>query len=414
MRAVCLARRACNRVTHAGTGADARLMVRLQGLRAMASAPQKKLFTPGPLCTSAAVKQAMQVDLGSRDTHFMQVVTEVRNGLLEVGHTSTKDGYECIIMQGSGTMAVEAMLGSVIPRDGRLLILLNGAYSDRQVSICKYYGIAYETIDYKWNEPWRVEDVKQKLAAAANNGTQFTHVAAVHHETTAGVINPLRELGLMLKSEFPALRLCVDSMSSFGAYDVDMGGWNIHFLVSSANKCIEGVPGFSFVLAHRESLLACEGSARSLAFDIHAQYHNMEKTGQFRFTPPTHAMLAYRQALQEWRDEGGVAGRAARYRANYNILVSAMEAMGFKCFVPEEHRGFIITTFMSPENTPAWDFEKFYRGLSDEGFVIYPGKIAGDSFRLANIGQIFPADVENMLACVRRVLTKMGCPPPLS
>jgi len=243
----------------------------------------------------------------------------------------------------------------------------------------------------------------------------------VHHETTAGVVNQVAEVSEMLQVRFPHVKFILDSISSFGAYDVPAKAWNIHYLAGSANKCIEGVPGFAFVVAHRESMLEVEGCARSLALDLQDQWRFMEKSGQFRFTPPCQAIFGFHQALDEWDQEGGLAGRAGRYRANYEALARGMEELGFKFFVADEaSRGYIITTFEVPIALAGqWDFARFYDLLKERGFVIYPASLppkAGGhppAFRVGNIGQLFPADVEAFLLAARDVLSAMALPVPL-
>jgi len=368
------------------------------------------LFTPGPLTTSATVKQAMLADYGSRDKMFAGAVTDVRQGLLRAGGVSKEKGYECVIVQGAGTMGVEAMIGTAVPRTGgKVLILVNGAYGTRQATMCRYLGIPCEVLEWPDSDPVAVKDTLQKLRTDAT----FTHVSMVHHETTAGVLNPLKEMALSLKAEFPKVSLLVDSMSGFGAYDLQME-WGIDFAVSSANKCIEGVPGFCFALVNREALKKSEGNARSLCLDLFDQWSNMEKTGQFRFTPPTHAILAFQQALKEFEEEGSVQGRFARYQSNYEAMKRGMEKMGFTFYVQNDSRSCLISTFNMPEH-PNFIFQKFYDSLAARGFVIYPGKLAkGASFRFGTIGRIFPRDCELLCAAVQVTCEEMGVPLPLS
>lgn len=380
----------------------------------------KLLFTPGPLTTSDVVKTRMAKDMGSRDGAFIEVVKRIRERLLQAARTSREDGYECVLVQGAGSMAVESMLGSAVPREGaEVLIFSNGSYGERQEKICQRAGIPFVSVRHPWNEPITRETVHKALRSpiAAN----VTHVSMVHHETTAGVVNALEEVGHLLKTEYPHLTFMVDSMSAFGAYDAPVKDWGIHYLVSSANKCIEGIPGFAFVICQRNALLSAEGSARSLVLDLQDQFHFMEKSGQFRFTPPVQALLAYDQALDEWDAEGGVVGRAARYQKNYEILSTGMEELGFQYFVKDPSaRGYIITTFEAPsELRSVWDFQRFYDLLNDRGVVIYPSSLPSaedgppPAFRVGNIGQIFPHDVEAFVASVKEVLLEMGLPVPL-
>jgi 2-aminoethylphosphonate-pyruvate transaminase len=354
----------------------------------------------------------MLVDYGSRDKLFLSAVSDVRNGLLEAAGASQASGYECVIVQGSGTMGVESVVSSAVPKDGKLLILVNGAYGHRIAKMCSYFSIAHEVLEWADSKAVDVDEAMAKLRKDAESGKSITHVAVIHHETTAGVLNPLEQLAKEVKSAFPHLVLIVDSMSAFGAYDLQMD-WGIDFAVSSANKCIEGVPGFSFALCRRSELEKCKGVGRSLSLDLYDQWKNMETTGQFRFTPPTHAILAFRQALQEWQAEGGAQGRYARYRANYDVLEKEMSAMGFKFYVNGPHRSHLISTFLMPAD-PKFQFQTFYDSLAARGHVIYPGKLAaGASFRFGTIGRLFPRDFEQLIAAVRAACGEMGVALPV-
>lgn len=365
------------------------------------SAADKLLFTPGPLTTSRSVKQAMLRDLGSRDREFIDVVREVRRALLEIGHAG-KD-HEVILVQGSGTFGIEAVISSVIPRQaGKLLVAVNGAYGKRIVRMAEVHGIERTVLTCP--EDTLVE--VSAIATALENDRGITHVAVVHSETTTGLVNPIEEIGRAVRS---AGRIfIVDAMSSFGAIPLDVQRCCIDYVVSSANKCIEGVPGFSFVIARRQPLLASEGSARSLSLDLHAQWKGLEADGQFRFTPPTHAILAFAQALRELAEEGGVDARGERYRACQQTLTRGMTALGFAAYLSPELQGPIITTFRYPAH-PRFEFEEFYERLSARGFAIYPGKLTNaECFRMGTIGRIFEGDVVNLLAAVRDVLAAMG------
>jgi len=368
--------------------------------RKIPGASDKLLFTPGPLTTSRTVRQAMLRDLGSRDGEFIAVVREVRRALLAIGGAT--DAYEAVLVQGSGTFGIESVVSSAIPRGGKLLVIVNGAYGTRIARMAEVHGIERVVLTYPENA---LPDVAA-VARALESDPRITHVAMVHSETTTGLVNPLEEVGRVIKK---AKRVfIVDAMSSFGAIPIDLERASIDYVVSSANKCIEGVPGFSFVIARREPLLASEGSARSLSLDLHAQWRGLEKDGQFRFTPPTHAILAFHQALGELADEGGVAARGARYRACQQKLATGMQALGFAAYLPSEMQGPIITTFRHPAH-PRFAFEAFYEGLSDRGFAIYPGKLThAECFRIGSIGRIFESDVVNLLAAVRDVLAEMG------
>jgi len=360
----------------------------------------KRLFTPGPLSTSETVKQAMLRDLASRDAEFVSLVKNIRHRLLELGNVA--DGsYEAVLMQGSGTFAVESVLSSVIPKNGKLLVVINGAYGHRMAKIATVLNIRCETIVFEEATPVQVERVRARLA----KDPTVTHVGTVHCETSTGILNPLAELGRAVRERGGIF--IVDAMSSFGGIPIDIARDNVDFLVSSANKCIQGVPGFAFVLGRRDLLQAADGCARSLSLDLLAQWKGFESDGQFRFTPPTHALLAFWQALQELEEEGGVEARARRYALNQKVLIEGMSKLGFDAYLALQHQSYVITSFRYPRSAH-FDFSVFYQRLSELGFVIYPGKVSdADCFRIGTIGQIFPEDVRKLVAAVERVLSEM-------
>jgi 2-aminoethylphosphonate-pyruvate transaminase len=363
----------------------------------------KLLFTPGPLTTSDAVKKAMLRDAGSRDGEFIAVVREIRDRLLAIGGAAPGGNYECVLMQGSGTFAIESVISSAIPRDGRLLVLVNGAYGRRIAQMARVHGIAVDTLEEAENRKIVPEKVAEKLAAAP--GT--THVAVIHCETTTGILNPVEEIGAVVKNAGAAY--IVDAMSSFGAIPIDLASMQADFAVSSANKCIEGVPGFGFILARQEPLLAAKGQARTLSLDLYAQWAGLEGDGQFRFTPPTHVLLAFHQALVELDAEGGVEGRATRYTRNHATLVAGMSAMGFEQYLAPEDQSYIITTYRYPRD-PEFSFEAFYSQLSELGFLIYPGKLSQEPcFRIGTIGRMDVKDIKRLLEGIGSVV---GQPVP--
>jgi 2-aminoethylphosphonate-pyruvate transaminase len=361
----------------------------------------KALFTPGPLTTSRTVKQAMLRDLGSRDTEFIGIVRDIRRRLLALGGASD-GGYEAILMQGSGTFALESVISSTVPTGGKLLAVVNGAYGRRIEQIAQVLKIDVAALTFPETEAADVREVEIALERDA----AITHVAMVHCETTTGILNPIHETGVVVRR---CNRLyLVDAMSSFGAVPLDLADCSIDYLVSSANKCIEGVPGFALVLARRAALVAAKGFSRSLSLDLLAQWEGLELDGQFRFTPPTHALLAFHQALLELEQEGGVEARAARYRQNYQTLVDGMRAMGFHEYLAPELQSYIITSFLYPDD-PNFSFAEFYARLNEKGYVIYPGKVSkGNCFRIGHIGRIFPSDVQDLLAAIQSTLAGMG------
>jgi 2-aminoethylphosphonate-pyruvate transaminase len=356
------------------------------------------------------VKKAMLTDLGSRDPRFINIIVEIRNRLLKMGGVSQEQGWECALMQGSGTFMVESVIGSVVPQEnGKLLVVSNGAYGARIATMAKTYKMDHEVLTFDEDQapcPTAVAD--------AVKGGGFTHVAMIHHETTAGVLNPVEAVGKALLAADPNVSFIVDSMSGFGAYEVDLEASNVAYIVSSANKNIEGVPGFSFALCRKEKLLAeAAGNARSVALDLHGQWEGLEGNKQFRFTPPTHAMLAFNQALAEHEEEGGVAGRRGRYERNFTVLTEGMAELGFVPLVDKENQGCIITTFLFPDDAN-FDFQQFYQKLSDRNMVIYPGKLTkADCFRIGSIGRLFEDDMKQLVAAAKEILTEMGVALPV-
>lgn len=365
----------------------------------------KALFTPGPLTTSRTVKEAMLRDMGSRDARFIDVVAEIRQGLLDVAGVSG-EVFTAIPMQGSGTFSVEAVLASTIRSEGRVLLVINGAYGHRMAAMCDYLKIDSLRLSFAEDQLPDLPTIKRALAENAD----IKDVAVVHCETTTGIVNPIAAIGALARDA--GARYFVDAMSSFGAIPIDFEAACIDYLVSSANKCIEGVPGFGFTIARKAALLETAGRARSLSLDLLAQWQGLEGNGQFRFTPPTHALLAFHRALQELAAEGGVPGRAARYQSNYETLIAGMGALGFETYLPTALQGPIITSFRYPDH-PRWDFEAFYSRLAARDCLIYPGKVSqGDCFRIGTIGRITTADIRALLAAIRDALADMGIELP--
>ena len=361
----------------------------------------KLLFSPGPLTTSATVKGAMLRDLGSLDSEFLAIVYKIRMRLLDLGPYPRED-YECILMQGSGTFVVESVISSAIPRNGKLLVLVNGAYGRRIAQTARVHGIALDVLEIGENKKFTAALVAEYLVSASG----ITHVAVVHCETTSGMLNHVEEIGHVVHAV--GASYIVDAMSSFGAVPIDMAGSHIDFLVSSANKCIEGVPGFGFVLANRRALDAAKGNARTLSLDLYDQWASMEANGHFRFTPPIHTILAFEQALNELDEEGGVHARGDRYRQNHIALCRGMQALGFEIYLADEDQSFIITSFRYLSN-PAFQFAEFYERLWTLGFAIYPGKLSYEScFRIGTIGRISTVEIESLLSAISRVLLEIG------
>ncbi|MDH3596198.1 MAG: 2-aminoethylphosphonate--pyruvate transaminase [Rhodospirillales bacterium] len=358
------------------------------------------LLTPGPLTTSPSVKEAMLHDYGSRDTRFIEINRRVRERLVEI--VNGDDGHVCVPLQGSGTFVVEAMMGNFVPPDGKVLVLVNGAYGKRIARICDYYGRA--TVIQETPEDTPVDPEALDAALTADRG--ISHVAVVHCETTSGILNPLQAVAEVTARH--GRGLLIDAMSAFGAISLDARAVPFDAVVASSNKCLEGVPGMGFCIARREALERTKGNSPSLSLDLYDQWVSMEQNGQWRFTPPTHCILAFDRALEEFEAEGGVAGRGARYAGNCRILVEGMRALGFRTLLPDALQAPVIVTFHKPAD-PRFDFEAFYDRLRRSGYVIYPGKLTvADSFRIGCIGRLGPEQMEGALAAIREALGEMG------
>ena len=359
------------------------------------------LLTPGPLTTSYAVKEAMLCDWGSWDADFRAMTSEMRGRLLDMLGDGKND-YDCVPMQGSGSFSVEAMLGSFIPHDGKALVLANGAYGLRSAETLRYLGRDYILLDKGDYLPPRGDEVAQILA----DDPAITHVVAIHCETSSGILNPVKEISEVTYAA--GRKLLIDSMSAFGAIPLEANQIRFEAMVSSANKCIEGVPGFGFIIARRSALEAATGNSHSLSLDVHAQWAHMTKTGQWRFTPPTHVVAAFLEALRAHEVEGGVEGRGARYTNNRDVMVAGMRELGFETLLKDRWLSPIIVTFFCPSD-PSFAFDRFYALMKDKGFIIYPGKLTVvDSFRVGCIGQMDAAVMNKVVTAAKESLAEMG------
>ncbi len=358
------------------------------------------LLTPGPLTTSLAVKEAMLHDFGSRDRRFIEINRRMRARLVEI--VCGDEDMTCVPLQGSGTFAVEAMIGNFVPPDGKLLVLVNGAYGKRIVKIAGYYGrrcVTQETPEDRPNDP---ETLNRTLGA----DPEISHVAVVHCETTSGILNPLQALAVVTARH--GRSLLIDAMSAFGAIALDARAIAFDALVASSNKCLEGVPGLAFCIARKAALEGAKGNSPSLSLDLHDQWIAMENNGQWRFTPPVQVIAAFSQALDEFEAEGGVAGRGGRYGENCRLLIAGMRDLGFETLLPDSLQAPIIVTFRMPSD-PRFDFQVFYGRLRDKGYVIYPGKLTvAESFRIGCIGKLGPEQMRGALIAVRETLSELG------
>jgi len=358
------------------------------------------LLTPGPLTTSAQTKSAMLSDFGSWDSAFNMLTASVCRDLSAIVHAQTD--HVCVPLQGSGTFAVEAALGTLVPKDGKVLVPDNGSYCKRIVRILGYLG--RETVVLRHGEQEPADP--GRIAAALGADPKITHVAQVHCETGTGILNPLPEIAAIVQEH--GRGLIIDAMSSYGAIPIDARTLRFEALIAASGKCLEGVPGMGFIIARRTALERAGGNTASLAMDLLDQWQYMQKTGQWRFTPPTHVLAALRAAIDQYQAQGGQPARLARYTENCAALVSGMRALGFKTFLPDDLQAPIIVTFHSPPD-PKYDFGEFYRRVREHGFILYPGKLtAVDTFRVGCIGAIGADTLRQAVAAVADTLSEMG------
>lgn len=351
--------------------------------------PNYKLLTPGPLTTTGTVKKEMLFDHCTWDEDYKQITRKIQRGLLALAHAD-ESRYAAVLMQGSGTFGVESVLTSVIGKEDKLLICANGAYGERMADIASHAGIAHEVYRVAYD---CIPDA-ERIGEILDGDPSITHVSMVHSETTSGILNDAESVGKVVKEKGRVFIL--DAMSSFGGVDIPVADWGIDFLISSANKCIQGVPGFSFIIADRRLLEESAGKARSLSLDLYDQYKTMEKDGKWRFTSPTHVVLAFAKAMEELEEEGGIPARSRRYRENNRLLISEMKKLGYDTYVGSDVQGPIITTFLFPENA-GYGFAEMYAYIKERGYAIYPGKVMeAETFRIGNIGEIYKEDIEKL------------------
>ena len=357
------------------------------------------LLTPGPLSTSRGVRTAMLKDWCTWDKDYNNIVEDIRKELVSLCiKEENREKYTAVLMQGSGSFGVESVIGTAVPKEkGKLLVLANGAYGNRMGEIASVLGLNFRIEKFGDKTVVNPERVREIL----KEDSEITHVSVVHSETTSGILNPVFEIGKVVK-EF-GKTFIVDAMSSFGGVCIDLEELQADFIISSSNKCIQGVPGFSFIICKRDVLEKCSGQARSLSLDLYNQWKTMEENhGKWRFTSPTHTVRAFYQALAELREEGGIKAREARYTENNKILREGMKELGFETLISEEYQSPIITSFIAPESE-GYNFERFYQNLKKQGFVIYPGKVTEiESFRIGNIGEVYSQDIRELLEAVKK------------
>lgn len=357
-----------------------------------------KLLTPGPLTTTDTVKQEMLFDHCTWDDEYKKITLEIREQLLELAHADS-DIYTVVLMQGSGTFGVESVLSSVVGANEKLLIAANGAYGERMEEIARHNQIPYVIYREQYNQIPSAEKIKKLL----EDEPSITHVSMVHSETTSGILNDIEAVAKVVKAA--GKTFIIDAMSSFGGIDIDVQRMGIDFIVSSANKCIQGVPGFSFIICRKDKLEESKGKARSLSLDLYDQWQVMDADGKWRFTSPTHTVLAFAQALKELKEEGGIPAREVRYRRNHAVLIENMQKLGIRPYISSKYQGPIITTFFYPDQCN-FSFQEMYIFMKERGYAIYPGKVTeADTFRIGNIGEIYEEDIRKVIVLFKEFLS---------
>jgi 2-aminoethylphosphonate aminotransferase len=348
------------------------------------------LLNPGPATTTDTVKNAQVVpDICPRELEFGELTLSVRDDLIKAAHG--EKNHTCVLLTSSGTGGVEACLTSVIPYDRKVLIVNNGAYGERMQAICDAYGIKHVDLNITPGLPVDLKALEDLIVA---HKTELSHVAFIHHETTVGILNPLKEICSL--SHKYNLENIVDAMSSFAGMDIDVERDEVDYLVSSSNKCIQGMAGISFVIARLENLKKTKEIKRNFYFNLLANYEYLNKNKQFLFTPPVQTLYALRQAINEYFAEGA-ENRFARYASMYEIMKKKVKELGFEFLVEEKHHAKLLTAILDPKS-PNYSFNGMHDFLIERGFTIYPGKVGNvNTFRLSNIGAIYPDDIKSFL-----------------
>ena len=358
-----------------------------------------KLLTPGPLTTTDTVKEEMLVDHCTWDDDYKSITQKIRKELLELAHVDESE-YTAVLMQGSGTFGVESVVTSSVGKDDKILVCENGAYGARMAQLAKQAGKNVVVYHEEYSHVPDAKRVKEYLDADPS----ITHVGMIHSETTSGILNDIEAVGKVVKEA--GKTFIVDGMSSFAGVDIDVKAIGIDFIISSANKCIQGVPGFSFIICKKSELMKCKGNCGSLSLDLYDQWETMQKDGKWRFTSPTHVVLAFAKAMEELKEEGGISARAKRYRENNQLLIRRMRALGIETYIDDAHQGPIITTYFTPK-MDNFSFAEMYEYIKKRGYAIYPGKVTdADTFRIGNIGEIYKEDIEKVSDIIEEYFEK--------
>lgn len=374
----------------------------------MPAVPRKILLNPGPATTTDSVKAALIVpDICPREQEFINLLQQVRSDLVRIAGGDSKT-YTCVLLAGSGTAAMDSVLNSVVPADGAVVIINNGAYGERLAAIARCYQLPMYELKFPWGE-WPDLSLIRRILELHNG---ISHLAMVHHETSTGLLNHLSEISTLARDR--GVSLIVDAISSFGGVPLNVTNEHIDYLLSTSNKCLQGMAGLAWVICRRDALeQSRQIPARSYYLNLYQQYRHFEVNGQMQFTPPVQVVYALAQAIREFFAEGAI-DHFQRYRRNWQTLITGLQQLGFKTLLPLERQSPLLTTVLEPVD-PNYSFTRLHDALYKRGFTIYPGKMQDNStFRLANIGAIDKADIQAFLSALEAVLIKMGIKIPIS
>jgi len=360
------------------------------------------LLNPGPATTTDTVKNSLLVpDICPREKEFGELMKRVMKKLVDVIHGGPE--YTSVIFTGSGTAAIEACITSVVPHDKKIFIINNGAYGKRMVQIAKINKIDCIHYEEAVNKEINLNSIESFLK---QNKREISHLAIVHHETTTGMLNPVNEI-CKISNSF-GIECIVDAMSSYAGIPINIKEMNADFLISSSNKCIQGMAGLSFVISRVSSLDKLNNiPPRSLYLDLLGQFQSLKKTNQMRFTPAVQIFYALEQALNEYFEETAIR-RYERYKNSYDVLIRGLKDLGFKLYLPDHLHSKLLTTIYEPTNS-AYSFNEMHDYLYEKGYTIYPGKCNNENtFRIANIGQIDQTDIIGFIEKLEAYLIKYG------
>jgi len=347
----------------------------------ISSAPATYLLNPGPVNLSEWVRRALlRPDLCHREPEYSRLQEDVRRRLAAV-YRDTADRYTSVLLTGSGTAAVEAMLASLVPRDGRVLVAANGVYGERMAAMVKAHRKPCCVVRSEWVEPIDLAAVDRALRSDG----PFTHVAAVHHETTTGRLNDIAALGEICRAH--RVPLLLDAVSSFGGEQLDLEAWNVEGIAATANKCLHGVPGVSFVLVRRDALASRETGAPTLYLDLFGNYEQ-QRQGIPAFTPAVQTTYALQAALIELEEEGGWQQRRETYSCRSQLFRAGLRDRGYRRLLPDEAgNSSVLTSYLLPDGVVYADFQSYWRAA---GYVIYAGQgwLSDRVFRIAVMGQL--------------------------